>query len=85
LARQSFPKAKTPRSFDPEHGQDSPAAAKERLTAAVAGFEGECRARAASAKDVTTSTFGTVPLEDYARFQALHIEHHCKQILTTPQ
>ena len=85
LKKQSFPRTKTPAPFDPDQGPESPAAARERLAAALAGFEQECRARAASGPDMSSGVFGTVLLEDYARFQALHTEHHRKQISTAQQ
>jgi hypothetical protein len=79
-----FPKAKTNRPMNPEHTSPTiptdPAEAKNRLESALAAFERECRARAASRMPVESPAFGTVTVEDYARFTELHTRHHTRQI-----
>lgn len=80
LKKQAFPKAKTSKAFDPSSGPPSPADARLRLGAALARFDKACRERAASAQPVASGVFGTVSVEDYARFQALHTRHHAGQL-----
>jgi hypothetical protein len=80
LKKNAFPKAKTVKAFDPLSGPPSPAAARLRLDAALANFDQACRTRVASGKVVESTIFGAVSVEDYARFQALHTRHHCKQM-----
>jgi hypothetical protein len=79
-----FPKAKTNSAMNPERTSPaiapSPAEARARLQSALAAFERECRARAASRMPVESPAFGTVAVEDYARFTELHTRHHTKQI-----
>lgn len=84
LKKQVFPKSKTPSPLDPESGAATPAEARERVLTALASFAGECRARAASGEDVVSGVFGTVSVEDYARFQELHTRHHRDQIPPAP-
>lgn len=80
LKKNAFPKAKTNKAFDPASGPPTPDAARVRLETALAAFDQACRARAVSGKKVASTIFGTVSVEDYARFQALHTRHHCKQM-----
>ena len=80
LKRSSFPKAKTNKALNPANGSATPAQARVRLEAALAKFGEACRVRASSGQTVETSIFGTVSVEDYARFQELHTRHHCKQM-----
>ena len=79
-----FPKAKTNRAMNPERTspavQASPAEARARLRAALASFERECRARAASRQPIESPAFGIVTVEDYARFTELHTRHHARQM-----
>lgn len=80
LKKNDFPTARTSRAFDPEQGQETPAAARIRLHEALARFEQACRARAASQQTIESKIFGTVSVEDYVRFQEIHAHHHRKQI-----
>jgi DinB family protein len=80
LARQAFPKAKTSKAFDPAGGPGSPTEARARLEGALARFDQACRARVASGRLVASKIFGDVSVEDFARFQALHIRHHRRQM-----
>jgi hypothetical protein len=79
-----FPKTKTTRGLNPEDTSPtiptSPAEARARLHSALATFERECRARVASRLPVESPAFGTVAVEDYARFTELHTRHHMRQI-----
>jgi hypothetical protein len=54
--------------------------ARVRLEGALARFDQECRRRAASGQHVVSTGFGTVSVEDYARFTEMHTRHHCKQM-----
>jgi hypothetical protein len=80
LKRQAFPKGKTPKPFDPAAGPATPAEASVRLKGAEATFDQECRTCAKDRSDVESTVFGTIPLEDYVKFQALHVRHHIKQM-----
>ena len=80
LKKGAFPKAKAAKAFDPTSGPATPAQARVRLEGALAKFDQECRRRAASGQNVVTTGFGTVSVEDYARFTAVHTRHHCKQM-----
>jgi hypothetical protein len=79
-----FHKAKTNREMDPAQtrgaGPAGPAEARARLNDAFAKFEEACRACAASGGRVPSGAFGSVALEDHARFTELHTRHHTKQI-----
>jgi hypothetical protein len=79
-----FPKSKTTRGLNPEQTSPtipaSPSEARARLQGALAAFERECRARVASGRAVESPAFGTVAVEDYARFTELHTRHHTMQI-----
>jgi hypothetical protein len=79
-----FPKAKTNGAMNPARTSPtipgSPAEAGARLQSALTIFERECRARAASRMPIESPAFGTVTVEDYARFTELHTRHHTKQI-----
>ncbi len=80
LKKGVFPKAKTPKALDPASGPATPAQARVRMEGALAKFDQACRARVASGQKVASTIFGTVSVEDYARFQELHVRHHCKQM-----
>ena len=80
LKKEAFPKARALKAFNPASGPASPAAAKARLEAALDQFDRACRAREASGQPIQSGGFGTISVEDYARFQAIHTRHHCKQM-----
>jgi len=80
LKKNAFPKAKTTKAFNPATGPSTPALARVRLEGALGRFDQGCRARAASGQNVVSTIFGTVAVEDYAKFQELHTRHHCKQM-----
>ena len=81
LKKDAFPKGwKASTAFDPTSGPATPAEARVRLEGALARFDQECRRRVASGQPVVSTGFGTVSVEDYVRFSALHTRHHCKQM-----
>jgi hypothetical protein len=81
LKTDAFPKGyKTPNAMNPTSGPATPAQARGRLEGALARFDQECRRRADNAPHVVSTGFGSVSVEDYARFTAMHTRHHCKQM-----
>lgn len=80
LKKRAFPKAKTNKALNPASGPATVAEARIRLEAALARFGHECRAREAGGRMVSSAMFGTVSVEDFARFQELHTRHHSRQI-----
>ena len=80
LRKGSFPKAKTTKALNPATGPATPAEARRRLEGALARFDQACRTRAASEQSITSTLFGTVSVENYARFQELHTRHHRAQL-----
>lgn len=81
LKKGAFPKGfKAHKAMNPTSGPATPAQARVRLEGALARFEQECRRRADSGQHVVSSGFGTVSVEDFVRFGALHTRHHCKQM-----
>jgi len=81
LKKDAFPKGfKAHKAMAPVSGPATPAEARVRLEGALARFDQECRRRVASGQHLVSTSFGTVSVEDYARFQALHTRHHCKQM-----
>jgi hypothetical protein len=75
-----FPKVKTSKALDPASGPASPAEARIRLEGALGRFDRECRLQAVRGPNVESTAFGVVSLEDYARFQEIHVRHHCSQL-----
>ena len=80
LKKQSFPKGKTPGKFNPTAGPATAADARGRLEGAATTFDEGCRTCESNGGDVPSTVFGKVPLEDYVKFQALHVRHHIKQM-----
>ena len=81
LKKGVFPKGfKAHKSMNPTSGPATPAEARVRLEGALARFDEECRRRVASGQDVVSTGFGSVSVEDFVRFSALHTRHHCKQM-----
>jgi hypothetical protein len=76
----AFPKSKTSPGMDPPSGPATPAEGSARLERALAGFVEECEARSASGQPVRSPAFGTVRVEEYARFIEAHTRHHTKQM-----
>lgn len=80
LKREAFPTGfKAHKAMNPASGPATPAEARVRLEAAFARFDQQCRRRAASGQHVV-SYLGTVSVEDFVRFNAIHTRHHCKQM-----
>ena len=81
LKKGVFPAGwKSHKALDPVTGPATPAQARVRLEAALARFDQECRRLVASGQHVVSTGFGTVSVEDFVRFNALHTRHHCKQM-----
>jgi len=81
LKKDAFPKGfKAHKTMNPTSGPATPAEARVRLEGALARFDQECRRRIASGQHVVSTGFGTVSVEDFVRFNAIHTRHHCKQM-----
>jgi DinB family protein len=81
LKKDAFPTGfKAHQAMNPPSGSATPADARVRLEGALARFEQECRRRTASGQHVVSTAFGTVPIDDFVRYCALHTRHHCKQM-----
>jgi hypothetical protein len=81
LKKGTFPTGfKAHKAMNPTSGPATPAEARVRLEGALARFEQECRSRAARGQHVVSTGFGTVSVEDFVRFNAIHTRHHCKQM-----
>jgi len=81
LKKGVFPKGwKALKAFDPTSGPATPAQARVRLEGTFARFDQECRRWAASGQNVLSTGFGTLSIEDFVRFNAMHTRHHCKQM-----
>lgn len=80
LRRKSFLKMKTIEPLDPQFGSPTPKEARVRLEAVLGRFDRACRTRAATRQKVASSIFGPVSVEDFARYQALHVRHHHQQL-----
>src|SRR5271170_1153774 len=81
LKKDAFPKGfKAHKAMNPTSGPATPAQARVRLEGALARFDQECRRRVASGQHVVSTGFGTVSVEDFVRFNAIHTRHHSKQM-----
>ena len=81
LKKGVFPNGfKAHKAMNPASAPATPAEARVRLEGALARFDQECRRRVASGQHVVSTGFGTVSVEDFVRFSALHTRHHCKQM-----
>src|SRR5947208_6091032 len=76
LRTNAFPKAKTNKAMNPASGPATPPEGRASLESALARFDRVCRACASGGRPVASATFGTVSVEDYARFIELHTRHH---------
>ena len=79
LKNERFPRGRTNRAMNPVSGPPTVTEGRQRLEEAFARFEQSCRAKPEGARIVST-IFGTIPVDGWARFQALHIRHHIKQL-----
>jgi hypothetical protein len=66
--------------MDPENGPATPAEGRARLETTHEKFDTACRQLASAGKQMRTTIFGTVAVEDYVRFMEIHTRHHGKQI-----
>jgi DinB family protein len=81
LKKDVFPKGfKAHKAMNPASGPATPSEARVRLEGALARFEQQCHRRVANGQQVVSTGFGTVSVEDFVRFGALHTRHHCKQM-----
>ena len=81
LKKGVFPNGfKAHKTMNPASGPATPAEARVRLEETLATFDQECRKRVASGQHVVSTGFGTVSVEDFVRYSALHTRHHCKQM-----
>jgi len=81
LKKDVFPKGfKAHKTMNPTSGPATPAQARVRLEEALARFDQECHRLVASGQHVVSTGFGTVSVEDFVRFNAIHTRHHCKQM-----
>ena len=80
LKKDAFPKGfKALKAMNPASGPATPGEARVRLEGAFARFDQECRRRVASGQHVV-SAFGTVSVEDFVRFNAIHTRNHFKKM-----
>jgi hypothetical protein len=77
-----IPKGRAAKALQPTTAPSTPVEARQRLEAAFAKFDRACRARGTTSETVNSSVFGTVPLQDYARFMEIHTRHHSRQMET---
>lgn len=80
IRKGGFPKAKTNKAMNPTSGPSTVEEGSARLLAALHDFDRECRTRASAGGVFKSSAFGTVTVEEYARFQELHTRHHTRQM-----
>jgi hypothetical protein len=82
LKRGRFkPNGRAPAMFQPSSSPDAPAELLSRLETAVRVFEDELRAAAHSGRATLDHPFfGTMPMTDYLRLQAIHARHHRAQL-----
>jgi hypothetical protein len=76
----TFPRARTSRSFNPIDGPATLSDAERRLNEAATEFIAACRECAAGDRQVRSTVFGVVGVDDFARFQECHIRHHTRQL-----
>jgi hypothetical protein len=82
LKRGSFkPGGRAPAMFQPSSSPDGHAELLSRLETAVRLFEDDLRAAARAGRATLNHPFfGTIPLTDYLRLQAIHARHHRAQL-----
>ncbi len=77
LKKNEFIKGKTNKAMNPEAGPKTPADGRERLKRAHNAFERACLEHGVR---FDHGIFGNISTADFARFQALHTQHHTRQI-----
>ena len=81
VKKGTFPNGfKAHKAMNPASGPATPAEARVRLERALARFDQECGRRVAGGQHYVRTGFGTVSVEDFVRFNAIHTRHHCKQM-----
>lgn len=80
LRKGAFPPSRTTAALEPSGAGATLDDACLRLRNASRLFNDACRQRAVTGPDFVHPVFGTVSIESYARFQALHTRHHRTQI-----
>lgn len=75
-----FPKSKATKGMSPIEGPATVEEGSARLRAALEVFERDCRERKNAGGVLKSPAFGTLTVEDYARFVELHTRHHTKQM-----
>jgi DinB family protein len=82
LKRGRFkPNGRAPAMFQPSSSPDGPVDLLSRLETAVRTFEDEVRAANQSGRATLDHPFfGTMPVADYLRLQAIHARHHRAQL-----
>ena len=84
LRKAAFPKGfKAHKALNPASGPATPAEGRIRLETAYQKFDEACRRIGAEGRPMTT-IFGSVPVQDWVRFNEIHTRHHCKQ-MAAPQ
>jgi hypothetical protein len=77
LKKNTFLKGRTNKAMNPLEGPSTPTEGRARLEQAHTFFERAC---IESGPRFNHGIFGDISIADYARFQALHTQHHTKQI-----
>jgi hypothetical protein len=77
LKKNTFINGKTNKAMNPVAGPPTPEEGRARLQQAHASFERACRE---ASPRFNHQIFGDISTADYARFQALHTQHHTRQI-----
>jgi hypothetical protein len=77
LKRNAFINGKTNKAMNPMAGPPTPADGRVRLQQAHDYFARACRE---ASPRFNHGIFGDISTADYARFQALHTQHHTKQM-----
>ena len=80
LRKAAFPNGtKAHKAVNPASGPATPAEGRIRLETAHQKFDEACRRIAADGRPIT-SAFGSVPAQDFVRFNEIHTRHHIKQM-----
>ena len=80
LRKAAFPNGfKAHKAMNPASGPATPAEGRIRLETAHQKWDEVCRRIAADGRPII-SLFGSVPVQDFVRFNELHTRHHTKQM-----
>lgn len=80
LRKGAFPHSRTTTALEPAANATTLEESDARLQAAVRTFNQACRDRLANGRPLDHPVFGTITVESYAQFQALHTRHHRAQL-----